>query len=77
MNNIKKWLKNNEFSFREVTLADEKIGLMVDTNYIGLYPTKETLNKINMIESKCKRFKKIITETRGHYTAVLIKEMTA
>ncbi len=75
MNNIKKWLKDNKFSFEEVILTDGKIGIIVDTNYIGSYPTEKTYNKINMIESKCKRFKKIVMETRGYYTAVLIKEV--
>lgn len=75
MNIIKKWLVKNGFNFKEITLTDGNFGLMVDTNYSGLYPTKETFTKINMIESKCKRFKKVITETRGYYTAVLIKEI--
>lgn len=73
MKNIKKWLKENNFTFEEIRLTDGTTGIMVDTNYEGLYPTRETFRKINMIENKCKRFKKITTKTRGHYTAVLIK----
>ena len=75
MKNIKKWLLENNFKYRDITLTEGTVGLMVDTNYQGLYPTKESLNKIRLIENKCKRFKKIKTETRGHYTAVLITEV--
>jgi len=77
MGNIKKWLKENEFEFKEIELVNSSgniIGIMVDTNYLGEYPTKETMNKINIISRKINRSKKLQCEVRGFYTGVLITE---
>ena len=41
MSNFIKWLFENGFNFKKVTLTDGKPGIMIDTDYEGLYPTKE------------------------------------
>ena len=46
--------------------------LVVNTDYEGVYPTKNTFNKLNMIRNICKnRFQ---VQPRGYYTAVFIRE---
>lgn len=75
MKSIKKWLNENQLGFEEWTLTDESKAILVKTDYRGMYPTKESLNKIRKIESKVKRFKKLETQIRGFYQGVLIKEI--
>ena len=74
MKSIEKWLKENGLKYENITLTGGKPALMVDTNYIGLYPKKETFEKIDQIEKKIKRFKKLTCNACGFYTGVLIKE---
>jgi hypothetical protein len=72
MNSIKKWLQSNGFTFKEVMLTDGKSGIMVETDYEGLYPTKECIKKQRTIATKIRRYKNLKAETRGYHTAVLI-----
>jgi hypothetical protein len=75
MKSIIKWLIENGFIFKKVMLVDGSNGLMVDTGYEGLYPTKECLNKQQAITAKVKRFKNLKVESRGYRTAILITEI--
>ena len=75
MKAIEKWLKKNDLEFRHVTLTSGKVGIMVSTDYAGMYPTKKSGDQIRLIESKIKRFKKLKCEPRGHFSAVLITEI--
>ena len=75
MKNIIKWLGLNNFKYEVITLTDGTRGAMVETDYRGSQPTSETYGKIDAIVKKCRRFKNIKTESRGHYTAVLITEI--
>jgi hypothetical protein len=75
MNSIKKWLQNNGFTFKEVMLTDGKSGIMVNTDYDGLYPTRECLQLQQAITVKVKRFKSLKADPRGYRTAVLITEI--
>ncbi len=74
MDNIAKWLINQGFDFKTVTMNDGKKGIMVDTDYEGPYPTKECLEKQRTVMQKVRRMKSLRSEQRGHYTAVLILE---
>jgi hypothetical protein len=74
MKNLIKWLQENNFKFRLVTMSDGKNGVMIDTNYDGMYPTKETYTKHDIIKKKCSRLKGLITESRGFHTALLVIE---
>ena len=74
MNRIIKWLDENGFAFRQVVMTDGKKGLMIDTDYDGLYPTRECIGKQQAIKAKARRFKNIKVESRGYYTAMLITE---
>lgn len=74
MANIKKWLKEKGYTFRQVTMTNGTKGLMVNTNYDGPYVTAETWRKQDEIFSKVKRFKNLECESRGCFTAVLIIE---
>lgn len=74
MKTLINWLKENNFNFRNVTMTDGKNGIMIDTNYDGVNPSKETFNKHCTIKNKCNRLKGLITEQRGHYTALLVME---
>ena len=71
-NRITKWLSENDFTFREVRLTDGNTGIMVETDYEGLYPTKECIKKQRTIATKIRRYKNLKAETRGYHTAVLI-----
>lgn len=71
---IIKWLKDNGFTFEEVRMTDGKPALMVDTDYDGPYPTKETFRKQHEILKKVSRYKRLKTEPRGYCTAMLIAE---
>ncbi len=75
MNRITKWLSENDFTFREVRLTDGNTGIMVETDYEGLYPTRECLQLQQAITVKVKRFKSLKAEPRGYRTAVLITEI--
>ena len=72
MKRIAKWLEENNFKFEKVTMTSGTQGLMVDTNYTGYYPKKETYQAHDLIKNKCSRFKGIKTEPRGSYTGLLI-----
>jgi len=72
MASIKKWLAENNFNFKAVEMNDGRKGLMVDTNYEGYYPTKETWTKQQAILNKVRKFKGLQAESRGYNTAVLI-----
>lgn len=74
MNSIQKWLKDNGYIFRQVIMTGDIKGLMIDTNYDGPYPNRETLYKHHEIFSKVKRYKTLQCEARGYFTAVLITE---
>ena len=74
MENIKKWLKEKGYTFRQVTMTNGTKGLMVDTNYDGPYVTAETWRKQDEIFNKVRRFKSLECESRGCFTAVLIIE---
>jgi hypothetical protein len=74
MNRIIKWLDENGFAFRQVVMTDGKKGIMVDTDYDGLYPTRECIGQQQAIRTKARRFKNIKVESRGYYTAMLITE---
>ena len=75
MRAIKKWLQEDQLEFEEWTLTDESKAILVKTDYKGMYPPRESLNKIYKIENKIKRFKKLETQIRGFYQGVLIKEI--
>jgi hypothetical protein len=75
MNRIIKWLDENGFAFRQVVMTDGKKGIMVDTDYDGLYPTRECLQLQQAITVKVKRFKSLKADPRGYRTAVLITEI--
>lgn len=75
MNRIIKWLDENGFAFRQVVMTDGKKGIIVDTDYDGLYPTRECLQLQQAITVKVKRFKSLKAEPRGYRTAVLITEI--
>jgi hypothetical protein len=42
MSNMIKWLSDNGFKFETVRMTNGTNGILVDTNYNGMYPTKET-----------------------------------
>ncbi|MEG1564970.1 MAG: hypothetical protein RR365_14795 [Bacteroides sp.] len=50
-------------------------GIVVDTNYIGSSPPKETWDKISLLDEMCRR-RKLSGETRGYYTGYYIREMS-
>ena len=68
MKSIMAWLYENGFKFK----VYEDGAIMVDTNYTGYYPKKETYQAHDLISNKCRRFKNIKTEPRGSYTGLLI-----
>lgn len=70
--NLIKALEEQGFEFKNITMTSGKNGVMVDTNYDGPYPPKETYEKIKDIENIVKRYKQYKTQTRGFYTAVLV-----
>lgn len=74
MKRIAKWLTQKGFTFKQVTVGTKQ-GLMVDTNYSGMYPSMKTFDDHNMIRKKVSRYKSLTTEPRGYYTAILIMEV--
>ena len=58
--------------YRPITMMDGRNGIMLDTNYSGQYPKKETWDKIYTIEQIMKRYKAYEYESRGCYTGILI-----
>jgi len=78
MKSIAKWLTENGFVFRQVTMVTEdglKACLTVDTNYDGMYPKAKTFDDHDMIRKRVSRYhKSLTTEPRGYYTAILIME---
>ena len=75
MRSIAKWLTVNGFAFKQVTVGAKR-GLMVDTNYSGMYPKMKTFDDHDMIRKRVSRYyKSLTTEPRGYYTAILIMEV--
>ena len=75
MKSIAKWLTQRGFAFRQVVVGSKK-GLMVDTNYDGMYPKAKTFDDHDMIRKRVSRYhKSLVTEPRGYYTAILIMEV--
>jgi len=75
MNALTKWLNTNGYTFKAVTMAgkESKKAIMIDTNYDGQYPPKETYAKHDAIKNRLKRLN-LSAEQRGFYTALLVTE---
>ena len=69
---IKKKLQAAGLEVADIALnikGAEVQGLEVNTDYSGLYPTKETFQKLETVKKNVKGYK---VEPRGYYTAVFI-----
>lgn len=75
MNALTKWLHANGYNFKPVTMTgrESKKAIMIDTDYNGPYPSKETYIKHDEIKKRLKRLN-LIAEQRGFYTALLVTE---
>jgi hypothetical protein len=69
--NIFKKLTNNNINCKIVKMCNGNDAIMCDTNYKGLYPTKETFELQNKIKKLIKRYN-VNIESRGYDTALLI-----
>lgn len=58
------------YKVKPETLTDGSYIVVIDSNYDGAYPTKETFNILNDIRRKYEKHHRI--EPRGHYTAIFI-----
>jgi len=75
MNALAKWLRANSYTFKPVTMTgkEAKKAIMIDTNYDGPYPSRETYSKHDAIKKRLKRLN-LTAEQRGFYTALLVTE---
>lgn len=69
---VKNWLNKNNYTFKEITLTDGNAGIMVNTDYIGPHPTKDTYEQHRHIEKYITRHTSYKAQQRGHYTGLLI-----
>lgn len=67
---IIKNLNNEGYKAKPETLTDGSYIVVIDSNYDGAYPTKETFNILNDIRRKYEKHHKV--EARGYYTAIFI-----
>ena len=73
MKSIVKWLEGEGLNYSYFDFKDYNYqGVMVDTEYEGPYPSKETMQTIRKIEKKVDRSRNYLCETRGFYSGVLI-----
>lgn len=78
MNNIKNWLSKKGYDFKINNYNREGNtvpGIMVNNDYIGLYPSKASIENLNVIRQYVTRFhKNYEVQQRGNYTGILIIE---
>jgi hypothetical protein len=72
MKNLISWLLTKGYQFRPVTMTDGCVGIMIDTNYDGVYPPKEVYQMHGEIIKKVSRLKGLRAESRGFDTAMLV-----
>lgn len=81
MKQIQNWLNKNGYTFKIVKYNMGVNGspidtIIVDTNYLGMHPTKEVLDKHRDISSYIRKYKKDFkTQQVGHYTGLQIWEV--
>ena len=73
MKSLEKWLLENGYNFKKITLSDGNTAIMVNTDYEGMYAPKEVYTIHETIRKHLKRCRTAFkTESRGSHTALLI-----
>lgn len=75
MDSIKRWLDKNNLGYEIWNMTEGDNAIVVNHDYVGLYPTKDAMDTHRKISNYIKIYKKdYFTSARGNYNCTLIRK---